>query len=38
MLSGFLFFGKEGAVRGRTFQNQVNTFSWWLLGSYWVPG
>ena len=26
-LSRFLFFGKEGAVRGRTFQDQVNTFS-----------
>lgn len=26
MLSRFLFFGKEGAVRGRTFQDQVNTF------------
>jgi len=25
--SRFLFFGKEGAVRGRTFQDQVNTFS-----------
>ncbi len=27
VLSRFLFFGKEGAVRGRTFQDQVNTFS-----------
>lgn len=26
-LSRFLFFGKEGAMRGRTFQDQVNTFS-----------
>lgn len=26
-LSRFLFFGKEGVVRGRTFQDQVNTFS-----------
>jgi len=26
-LSRFLFFGKEGAVRGRTFQDPVNTFS-----------
>ena len=26
-LARFLFFGKEGAVRGRTFQDQVNTFS-----------
>ena len=26
-LSRFLFFGKEDAVRGRTFQDQVNTFS-----------
>ncbi len=26
-LSRFLFFGKEGAVRGRSFQDQVNTFS-----------
>jgi len=27
VLSRLLFFGKEGAVRGRTFQDQVNTFS-----------
>lgn len=27
VLSRFLFFGKEGAMRGRTFQDQVNTFS-----------
>ena len=27
MLSRFLFFGKGSAVRGRTFQDQVNTFS-----------
>ncbi len=27
VLSRFLFFGKEGTVRGRTFQDQVNTFS-----------
>jgi TnpA family transposase len=26
-LSRFLFFGKGGAVRGRSFQDQVNTFS-----------
>src|SRR3954451_7364474 len=26
-LSRFLFFGKEGAARGRSFQDQVNTFS-----------
>ena len=26
-LSRFLFFGKQGAVRGRSFQDQVNTFS-----------
>ena len=27
VLSRFLFFGKEEAVRGRTFQDQVNAFS-----------